>query len=153
MATPESAFWRDWSARLKEDGIAHERMENAIGSGTPDLFVALDANHQVWVELKALNGNKCKVRPGQKIWHDKFGKESSTILVVNRDAITKEVRVWRWPYAVEYPNSSNKDQSPHITSEPVWLGPWRLFRKNYLSVLSDLGRTIPYVETNPNDPA
>lgn len=147
MATPESAFWRDWSCLLKERGIAHERIENAVSSGTPDLFVSLDTAHQVWVELKALNGNKCKVRPMQKLWHDQFGKMGTTILVVNRDLITKEIRIWRWPYNVEYPPSSNKDQSPHITSEPAWLGPWSLFRKNHLSVLTDLGRTLSHDPT------
>jgi hypothetical protein len=81
----ESQFW----ALIKEKLPGHvERIENAIGKGTPDVnmcFKGLD----IWLELKILDEkgqfNKNDPRPEQIIWHIKRQEAEGRCFILGRN--------------------------------------------------------------------
>lgn len=76
MRKHEQRLWDTMKRHCPKD-IRLERVENAVGEGTPDVHY-MKANHFGWVELKApkrprkattrLLGNE-GLRPGQRNWH------------------------------------------------------------------------------------
>ena len=150
MATPESGFWSWLRAKLIEKDIFHQRIETVTGTGVPDLFLcvpgglyarngALNGQYYgprpVWCELKALHSAKVKIRPAQHVWHKKADMHGVQVLVLNRDPAVHSITVWSYPYEVTMPDADNRDQSPVITSQPVWQGTQKAFAADMKRIL------------------
>jgi hypothetical protein len=89
----ESKFWSLVKCHL----LGHaERVENALGRGTPDVNLCYEG-HDLWLELKVLDdkGN-CKLRPEQYLWHRKRQESGGHVFVLARnESVLKIFQVQR----------------------------------------------------------
>lgn len=94
MRLKEQKLW-DTMRRNAPKHLVMERMENAVGSGMPDVFVFWPLGKQVWVELKApkrpkrqstpLMGEKEGLRQSQKNWIKRHANMGFDAWILIRD--------------------------------------------------------------------
>jgi len=86
----ESAFWKSLKTTLKKENVTHQRFEDMLSEGIPDLCLFVNKK-TIWIELKykklpKRESTKIKVgiRPAQRIWIRKAKKVNIPCFVLTK---------------------------------------------------------------------
>lgn len=94
--TPEQGLARWLKVQCDKKAVFNKRIETTTGLGFPDLVLGKNGR-VVFVELKALSGDKVSIRAAQGAWHAEAAWHGIPVYVFNRDPDTHRLRVWKAP--------------------------------------------------------
>lgn len=116
--TTEKEFYTRYVRPFLAGHGDHERVENSVGSGTPDVNYAIEGV-EGWIELKLCRGDSLHFEKYQLPWHVRRLKHNSRLYVMAYAPKSNMLYLYNSAYITSLP-STVRGRKVLVTPDPEW---------------------------------